>query len=149
MANRIRLGLPVVVVLTTAAVATIAVLPAANPSGRFDPRSWLDEVPSVVTGVNPLSEVDAELDGQTGRRQLFSLQLSFLGHNRAPVDRVRLVGLDRYDGSLWTTSGTVEPARTSCRQHQVWNRHGGWSPASRRCSCRECRVRFSRQWGGR
>jgi transglutaminase-like putative cysteine protease len=111
-AGRLGFSLPVVVVVTVATLGTLEAIPASAPSQRFDPRALIGHVPVVLAGISPLSEVDAQLQ-EKPVRQLFSVQLRVIGQGHPLLDRLRLVGLSSYDGSVWGTADTFRPAGTT------------------------------------
>jgi hypothetical protein len=106
-AGRFGLGLPVVIILTAAAAGSIAAFPLSGSPRRLDPRTLLHRAPVLISGVSPLAEVKAQLDAKPVR-QLFSVRLRILGSRPTPIDRLRLLGLATYDGSLWTTTDAFE-----------------------------------------
>ena len=101
-------GLAMAIVVFVSALGGSAAFSRADPALRFDPRTLIHQQPFVVNGISPLATVDAQLHARP-TRLLFSVGFGTGNSGRAPTDRLRLVGLDSYDGTIWTTTDLFEP----------------------------------------
>ena len=101
-------GLAMAIAVSAAGLGGSAAFSSADPAPRFDPRTLIHQPPIVVGGVSPLATVEAQLHARP-KRSLFSVRFGTGSSDRAPSDRLRLVGLDSYDGSIWTTTDLFEP----------------------------------------
>jgi transglutaminase-like putative cysteine protease len=111
-AGRLSIGIPAVAVVMVIGIGTVAAIPVSNPPRRFDPRTLIHQTPVVVSGISPLSEVTAQIEEKPAQ-QLYTVQLTVAGSAQSGVDRMRLVALDDYDGSLWTSNDAFETVGTS------------------------------------
>ena len=101
-------GLAMVIAASAAGLGGSAAFSTADPAPRYDPRTLIHQPPVVVNGVSPLATVDAQLRVRP-EGLLFTVRFGTGSSDRAPSDRLRLVGLDSYDGSIWTTTDLFEP----------------------------------------
>jgi transglutaminase-like putative cysteine protease len=97
--GRVALGVPVVAVVTAAALAGAWFLPIAHGADRKDPRSLYKAPVDVNAVLSPLVEVRPQQLAQPDE-PLF--RVTVLNDTDPPLDRVRVAALDRFDGSLWT-----------------------------------------------
>ncbi|WP_170286084.1 DUF3488 domain-containing protein [Nocardioides rubriscoriae] len=99
--RRLSLAGPVSVV-GVGALAAIATLPVG---AAFEPRTLVDPPTVDVVASNPLTQLGAWANNPD----------SELLRVRGPEVPLRLVVLDRYDGTQWTTSTRFEPVRSDGR----------------------------------
>jgi hypothetical protein len=116
-------GLAMAIVVFVAGLGGSAAFSRADPALRFDPRSLIHQQPLVVSGISPLATVDAQLHARP-TRLLFSVRFGTGSSGRAPTDRLRLVGLDSYDGTIWTTTDLFEPVGSAVPQPVSSNPQG-------------------------
>jgi transglutaminase-like putative cysteine protease len=109
--GRLVFGAPVVVVVALLGVSGALVLPLADDDERFEPRAVLPPPVRVADALTPLAGLKAQLRAAPPRR-LFTVRVT----GGAPVDRIRVAALDRFDGASWTSAdrflvaGTQLPA---------------------------------------
>lgn len=109
LADRARLGLPLMALIATVGVAAAHLAPI-DDRDRFDPREWIRPEVTIEETVTPLAAVRSQQQ-EDPRRDLFTVAVSDPG-----IDRVRTAALDDYDGTVWTsddrflTAGPALPA---------------------------------------
>jgi hypothetical protein len=104
--GRVRNGLPGAVVVVALATVGAIWLPIAEGANRADPRDLYQPPVRVVTDLSPLVEVRPQL--LRDPVEIFRVRVDT--DSEVPVNRIRLAALDRFDGALWTQSGTFVPA---------------------------------------
>ena len=102
--------MPLVVAVTSAAVAVGTLAPITEDTGRFDLRSLVDQTVEVRDDLSPLSRLPTQLGSE---RELFEIELSFpAGLGPETLSFVPVAVLDTYDGTLWTTGASfLRPGR--------------------------------------
>jgi transglutaminase-like putative cysteine protease len=109
--SRLVFGAPVVVVVALLGVFGGLVLPLADDDQRFEPRAVLPPPVRAADALTPLAGLKGQLRTAPPRR-MFTVRLT----GGAPVDRIRVAALDRFDGASWTSAdrflvaGTQLPA---------------------------------------
>jgi hypothetical protein len=106
--NDLRVGVAAAVAAAVIAAGAVGAYASTHPPRRLDPRAWVHPPSVVITGVNPLAQVEAQLSAKP-IRHLFTVTLQVFGAQAAPVDHIRLLGLDGFDGSLWKPVDGFEP----------------------------------------
>lgn len=118
--GRLAFGVPVVVVVALLGVLGGLVLPLADDDQRFEPRAVLPPPVRAADALNPLAGLKGQLRTAPPRR-LFTVRLT----GGAPVDRIRVAALDRFDGASWTSAdrflvaGTQLPADPAMTRTQA------------------------------
>lgn len=100
--GRLVLGLPAVVAVAAAAITAGALLPVPGDRERVDPRSYYDPGFTLRSTLSPLVQVRPQVTADPVQ-DLFTVEVR--NDTEPPLDRVRVAGLDTFDGALWTRSG--------------------------------------------
>ena len=101
-ATQLRIGVPVVLVVTAAALGINQLFPIARTEQRYDLRSQYQPPIDVSDAVSPLTRIRAGLEDQNDTT-MFRVKFQDVPDN-VTIERIRVAALEDYDGAVWSTS---------------------------------------------
>jgi hypothetical protein len=98
----LKVGIPVLIVVTALGIAAGTSLPVVQDDQRVDLRERYEPPINQLDGVTPLAQISAGLNSPTNPL-MFKVALSSTDTDVTKIDRIPVASLEDFDGAVWGT----------------------------------------------